>query len=140
MVICASPQYVERQGRPVELGDFNHHSCITSWRRNGEPTWQFCDEDGRIYSQKINAHYKLSDGEAILDAALAGAGLCQLPTWLVKEHLNSGRLVPVLTDFKSAEMPINAIWPRSRFIPPRLRLLIDELVRIAVAQDSGFNS
>jgi DNA-binding transcriptional LysR family regulator len=76
----------------------------------------------------------------MVDAVLAGYGLSQLPAWLVAEHLESGVLISVLADFAGAEMPIHLVWPQSRYIKPKLRVLIDALVSAAKQGDSGFKA
>lgn len=67
----------------------------------------------------------------MVDATLAGCGLCQLLTWLVGEHLRQGRLVTVLDEFAGAEMPIHVLWPKSRYVLPKLRVVVDALVDAA---------
>lgn len=54
----------------------------------------------------------------MVDATLAGCGLCQLLTWLVGEHLRQGRLVTVLDEFAGAEMPIHVLWPKATLNKP----------------------
>lgn len=56
----------------------------------------------------------------LLDMTLAGGGLAQLPTWLVQTPIQQGLLVPVLEQYAGAEMPIHVIWPRTRYIQPKI--------------------
>ncbi|POZ60429.1 LysR substrate-binding domain-containing protein [Chromobacterium alticapitis] len=74
----------------------------------------------------------------MLAATLAGCGLAQLPTWLVNEHLQSGKLVTVLNELSGGEMPIHAIWAKSHYIRPKLRIIVDELLQAAQSPNSGF--
>ncbi|NVC94859.1 hypothetical protein FC650_14655 [Vibrio natriegens] len=64
----------------------------------------------------------------MVDTTLSGLGLSQLPTWLVNEHLATGALVTVLDQWAGAEMPIHAVWLRSRYLKPRQRVVIDALL------------
>lgn len=82
--------------------------------------------------------HEFSDGEAMVDALIKGCGIAQLPTWLISEELNSGKLVTALDEFAGGEMPIHAVWPQSRYMKPKLRVVIDALVRAASAEQSGF--
>ena len=76
----------------------------------------------------------------MLAAGLAGCGVMQMPTWLVANALQEGRLVPLLEQWAGGEMPIHAVWPQSRFMQPRLRAVIDMLTVLAEKPGSGFNS
>ncbi|EJT85952.1 LysR family transcriptional regulator [Pseudomonas putida S11] len=71
------------------------------------------------------------DGEMLLEMVLAGGGLAQLPTWLVQDFIEDGTLVSVLEQYEGAEMPIHVIWPRTRYIQPKVRMIIDELIALA---------
>jgi DNA-binding transcriptional LysR family regulator len=56
----------------------------------------------------------------------------------VAEHLQSGELVTVLDQYAGARMPINVIWPHTRHIQPKVRVIIDELVKLAEQQSELF--
>jgi DNA-binding transcriptional LysR family regulator len=139
LVICASPLYVQTHGQPQDAADLSTRDCIVGWRRKARPTWLLRDANGRTKLHEVKARHEFSDGDAMVDATLAGSGLCQLPTWLVGDHLRSGRLVAVLDRFAGAEMPIHALWPRSRYVHPKLRVVIDALAVAALVPGSGFN-
>ncbi|MFT5590345.1 MAG: DNA-binding transcriptional LysR family regulator [Bradyrhizobium sp.] len=67
------------------------------------------------------------DGEAVLAMALAGCGICQLPSFLVREPLRSGALVSLLDDVSTCESEIYAVWPQTRHLLPKLMRVIDVL-------------
>ena len=67
-------------------------------------------------------------GEALREAALAGAGLAYLATWLAAPDLRAGRLEAVLTTTGAEDMPIHVLWPRVRDVTPKVRVVVDELV------------
>ena len=138
LVICASPSYLATHGSPATPAGLTEHDCIIGSRRSGQPAWLLCDARGKVSSQVIRARHDLSDGDAMVAVTLSGGGLSQLPTWLIHEHLSSGALVPVLDQCSGAEMPIHAIWPRSRYLQPKLRVLIDALVQDAERPTSIF--
>lgn len=139
LLICASPAYVAAHGAPATPEDLTRRDCIIGWRRIPRPTWLLKDASGAVLPQEVNVRHEFSDGEALVQAVLAGQGLCQLPTWLIGEHLASGALVPVLDEFAGAEMPIHAVWPSSRYLQPRVRIVVDALLQAAQRPGSGFN-
>lgn len=137
-VICAAPQYLHRRG-PVETpAALLQHDCLVSWRRGPRAVWLLKGPGGRIDEQEIHVRHALDDGEMLVDAVLDGCGLAQLPTWLVQEHVDSGALVTVLDAYAGAAMPIHAVWPRSRYIQPKLRVVIDALVALAAERPDIF--
>jgi DNA-binding transcriptional LysR family regulator len=139
LVICAAPRYLSEQGTPSTPAELSQRDCIVGWRREGRAMWLLKQEGGPAFSQEAKVRHEFSDGDAMLDAVMDGAGLCQLPTWLVSDHMASGALVPVLMEYAGAEMPIHAVWPQSRYMKPKLRVIIDALVATSSLKDSGFH-
>jgi DNA-binding transcriptional LysR family regulator len=138
LVICASPSYFAEHGAPSMPADLVSRDCITGWRRDGHPAWLLRQADGTITSAPVRVRHELSDGEAMVATTLAGGGLCQLPTWLVAGHLASGALRTVLDDHAGAEMPIHAVWPRSRYVRPAIRVIVAMLRQHAQMRPSPF--
>ncbi|MDW6002886.1 LysR substrate-binding domain-containing protein [Vibrio mangrovi] len=131
LVVCASPDYLKRRGTPKLVTELTEHDCIVGGQRSSQPAWLFRHSNGESFSHIIHGRYCFSDGDAMLSAVLDGMGVSQLPTWLINEHLDSGALVTILEDYSGAEMPIHALWPRSRYLKPRQRVVIDALVEDA---------
>ncbi|RJS93613.1 LysR family transcriptional regulator [Salinisphaera sp. Q1T1-3] len=139
LVICAAPLYLAAHGRPTTPEELLTRDCIVGWERHRqrEPRWLLCDDEGRTFGQPVRARHAFSDGEALVSATLAGAGLCQLPTWLIADELADGRLETVLDAHAGAEMPIHALWPASRYLTPKVRVVIDALKQ-AARERNGF--
>ncbi|SEG08596.1 LysR family transcriptional regulator [Marinobacterium lutimaris] len=128
LVICASPEYLGRYGTPQTPAELTEHDCIIGSRRSNQPAWLLKDARGQLCSQVIRARFDYSDGDAMVQGTLDGLGLSQLPTWLVHDHIQRGELITVLDNHAGAEMPIHAVWPRSRYLQPRQRVVIDCLI------------
>ncbi|MCP2138605.1 DNA-binding transcriptional LysR family regulator [Rhizobium sp. SLBN-94] len=135
LVICAAPSYIEREGTPARYEELASRPCIVGWRRSASPSWLLKNGD-TVFSAPVSARHQLSDGAAMVSATLAGWGLSQLPTWLVGKHLESGELVEVLSDFRGAEMPIHALWPKTPFPRPKVRFVIDAMKKAAATSDA----
>jgi DNA-binding transcriptional LysR family regulator len=75
----------------------------------------------------------MSDGQAMVDAAVAGLGLCQMPASLVRAHLRDGRLVSVLQDYTATPVEVHALWPKTVQLSPKVRYVVDQL-RAAAAR------
>jgi DNA-binding transcriptional LysR family regulator len=62
---------------------------------------------------------------ALTNSVLEGLGICIVSSWMVAEHVQSGRLVEVLPDWRTDSLPVSVIYPYARYYPARLRLFID---------------
>ncbi len=128
LVICASPRYLKRRGTPRSLADLERHDCLgnrnsTSGRERAWPL----RSAGRHEEFLPRSRVVFDDGEALVQAAIAGLGLVQLPDYFFGEALRDGRLVEVLARFRPPPEPISIVYPSKRQVPQRLRVLIAAL-------------
>lgn len=63
--------------------------------------------------------------QALMAFALAGGGVALLPEWLVRDALDTGKLVPVLPEYTFARQGIYAVYPDARHVPAKVRTFID---------------
>lgn len=131
LVICASPDYLLHQGEPVSPAELSQHQCVVGFRRNQPISWLLKESDGQTGRYTPPATHEFGDGDAMLAATLAGGGLSQLPLWLVGKYLASGELREVLSGHSGGKMPISALWPKNRQLLPKIRYVVDTLVKAA---------
>ncbi|MOA26488.1 HTH-type transcriptional regulator DmlR [compost metagenome] len=133
MYLCATPEYLESHGKPQSPGDLAQHNCLIG----SSDQWTFL-EDGRETQHRVQGNWRCNSGQAVLDAALRGFGLCQLPDYYVLEHLRSGRLVSLLERHRPPNTAVWALYPQQRHLSPKVRQLVDflklELQRIHPVQ------
>lgn len=127
--ICAAPDYLAQYGAPQTLADVAGHRCIVGYRR-GRPLAWHVTEDGKPARLAPPPTYQISDAEAMIDAALAGVGLCQMPLVLLRPHIDAGRLVTVLDDATPRQIDVHAVWPRTAHLRPKVRHVVDTLVKM----------
>jgi DNA-binding transcriptional LysR family regulator len=120
--LCASPAYLQAAGAPQSLADLTQHACI----RGTAPTWAFT-LNGRPFSFKPVGRWRCNSGMAVLDAALQGLGLCQLPDFYVREPLQNGALVSLLDEFIPADEGVWAVYPHRRHLAPKVASAIQYL-------------
>ncbi|KRB62627.1 LysR family transcriptional regulator [Rhizobium sp. Root708] len=121
-VICASPSYLARHGRPETLEDLAGHAAITF----GDPPnthWIFAD--GR--SVNVKGVLTTNNGELAHRWALGGAGLILKSIWDVRDDIRSGQLEVVLPDVLLPAAPIHAVFPHNRLTAAKVRLCVDFL-------------
>lgn len=128
-VICAAPAYLAAHGAPATLDDIAGHHCIVGYRRGRPLAWHITDAGTPARLSPPPTH-QIGDAEAMIDAALAGVGLCQMPLALLREHIEAGTLVAVLDAWTMREIDVHAVWPRTAHLRPKVRHLVDTLVRL----------
>jgi DNA-binding transcriptional LysR family regulator len=125
-VICASPDYLARRGRPATPGDLARHDCLLYANKDQPRVWSLLGPAG---SQKVTVRGPLiaNNGDALAAAALGGMGIASLPTFIVGRHLRAGRLEVLLRDFPLPEQGIHAVFPHSRNLSVKVRVFVDFL-------------
>ncbi len=128
LVMVASPAYLKAHGTPRRLEDLAGHKAVAFRLPSSGRSRPWELRQGRRIVEMHPLHsIQLNDTESLGAAARLGLGLCQLPDYIVHDHLASGELVVVLPGFEPAPMPISAVVPSGRLIPPRVRVLLDAL-------------
>jgi DNA-binding transcriptional LysR family regulator len=127
-VICASPDYLQRRGIPATLDEVGGHDCL-AFGKDGQPlAWPHLGATTGGLSRRTRPRHMISHGEALRDAALSGMGLACLATWLVVDDVLARRLDVVPIAAPVEDLPITALWPRSRALAPKVRVVVDALV------------
>lgn len=130
-VTCASPGYLQTHAAPATPEDLVRHDCLTYRRpRNGRiREWRF-GSGNAVRHQSITGLATFNSGEALVAAAASGLGIIQCAEYYASPLLESGRLVEVLEDYKTAGYDIFAVYPLQQPLAPKLRVFVDFLVAI----------
>ena len=126
MVLCASPEYIQRHGAPEKPADLADHVIWSySYFALGDE-WRFTGPDGAV-SVRLRPRLHSNNGDTCRAGALAHHCIVLQPSFLVGEDLRYGRLVELLPDHQAGELGIHALYPSRRHVAPKLRLMIDHL-------------
>jgi DNA-binding transcriptional LysR family regulator len=128
LVAVASPAYLEAHGTPRTRRDLRHHRCLMGFARGELPQTHWPFSGGNF---QVEGALFANDIHLLCDAALEGLGITLLPLLVVRPHLESGALVPVLPGAFQAESQLAVVYPEREFMPPQLRAFIDALVEWA---------
>jgi DNA-binding transcriptional LysR family regulator len=131
LVLCASPAYLAAHPKIRAVADLAQHAVVafrmpTSGR---ERSLEFI-EKGQAVTIAPKSRFRISHGEALIGAAVQGAGLVQVPEFMARRHLDSGALDELLPHCRPAPLPVNVIVPGSRTRPVRVDALIDALTNM----------
>ncbi|HEX7642453.1 MAG TPA: LysR family transcriptional regulator [Burkholderiaceae bacterium] len=127
LVVCAAPAYLASHGTPAAESDLAQHNGILYGRLNRLGHWHFRSSRNRETVAAIPARICVDDLDAILTAAKSGLGIARLPGWLAAEALREGSVVRLLPHLEVASIPLHAVWPQTRHLSRKLRVVIDEL-------------
>lgn len=128
-VFCAAPAYLAAHGVPATQQDLDAHRCIAYGRADGSISpWRFADAvSGEVDQRVMPSPLVVGDGEGQVTAALVGCGIVQLPTWLVRSHLEDGALVEVLPQLAAEGLPLTLAWMKRRQALPTVSVLLEAL-------------
>lgn len=143
-VICASPAYLAAHGTPLHPSDLVDHNCLSFRTQPGKKIWNFDAKDASGNSVK-DKHGKVgSDGYFnvtvsgsvhadslffLRSVTMAGVGISMIPTWMIKDCLTEGTLVPLLPEYPLApeNTPFHAVFANNKHLAPKVRAFVDFL-------------
>jgi len=124
VVLCAAPEYLKKYGTPTQPEDLERHRYLH---------YSYMNMDGKddIY-QLLKAKYlkqgselRSNNGDVLVDAAIAGAGIVLQPTFIISEALSSGKLVVVLPKLEPEALGLYAVYAHRKLLPHKVRCFID---------------
>jgi DNA-binding transcriptional LysR family regulator len=135
VIICASPEYLDRRGRPLHPSDMPQHEVmlppsvreITLQRGRLD-----VDEPGGETVSYTPMRSALSTGhiDTTYAAALAGLGVAGLPSFVIEDALLEHALERVLPEWHVLTSSIYAAMPTRKHVPARTRAFIDFLIKV----------
>jgi DNA-binding transcriptional LysR family regulator len=130
-LLVASPAYLREHGTPAQPRDLLRHACIYLGETADDNRWRF-RRGAESQSVDVKGRYIANHALARLEAAQQDFGIASVPEFAATGALQSGALVQVLPDWQLvARAYVGSVWllyPPNRFLPPKVRALIDYLV------------
>lgn len=134
-VTCASPSYLAKHGTPRKPEDLARHQCLPYWmpQIGKHREWPFA-QHGVRFETVVSGRLNVNNSEALVDAAIAGEGICSVATFLAVDAVKSGKLKVVLKDFVTEGPPVSAVYLPSRHLSARVRAFLDFLATVVPAE------
>ncbi|WP_218509808.1 LysR family transcriptional regulator [Variovorax sp. dw_308] len=126
LVVCASPRYWKKHGKPMLPSDLAHHDALTNFNQGQHPQWGFV-VDGQPVTVNVKSRMDATEGAPLIEVALHGYGVLYLPALLVQSHIDRGELEPVLQTYVRSDMWLSAAYLQRRHNSAALRALLDFL-------------
>lgn len=118
--IVASPAYLAVHGEPASAAELLSHQCLVGSNEH----WRIQTSEG-VRELRVKGRWRANSGLAVLDAALKGLGVAQLPDYYVAGYIETGELVPILSTLEIRDAAVWALYPKSRHLAPKVRLLVE---------------
>jgi DNA-binding transcriptional LysR family regulator len=128
MVLCASPGYLKKHGKPKHPSELIEHAVLSYSLLATGDLWEFEGEEGRI-KVAVKPVMRSNSGDTCVAAARKSRGIICQPSFMVSQDLKSGALVELMPQFRSPELGIYAVYPSRQHVSPKVRALIDFLVK-----------
>ncbi len=126
-VLVASPGYLAREGTPTTPEELQRHPGLCYSNLPEPQRVRLTDSSGRRISVNLPLRLLANNGDLLLNATEAGLGVCVSPTFIAYRAIREGRLVPILRDYRLPLSTAYAVYPSRRFVPLRVRALVDYL-------------
>lgn len=122
VILCASPEYLKQHGTPIKPEDLKTHRYLH---------YSYMEIDGKnevfrwLRTQNTSSALRSNNGDVLVEAAIAGAGIVLQPTFIASKALQSGALVQVLPDFELDPIGLYAMYANRKLLPNKVRCFID---------------
>lgn len=128
MLTVGSPSYFATHPRPETPHDLTGHNCINLRlpTLGGLYAWEF-GRDGKAVNVRVDGQLTSSDVDVIIKACIDGIGLCCLPDYHLRGHLDAGRLEAVLEDWSPPFPGYHLYYPSRRQASPAFALILEAL-------------
>ena len=127
IVVCASPSYLKKRGRPKRLDDLQNHDCIVVDEHARPEDWKFV-RGKQVTVASIRPRLCVNTSEAAILAAIMGGGLTRVMSYKIKTARRERKLAIVLEEFEPEPLPVHVIHLPRKKVPVKLRVLLDWMI------------
>lgn len=136
VIACASPAYLDRQGRPEHPSDLAQHAVMLPTVLRETTFWR-ADRTGESVTLALQRpRLAAMQTDTLVAAARHGLGVVGLPSFVAEDALIDRSLERVLPQWHLSVQTLYAVTPTGRRVPARSRAFIDFLVQAFGGEDS----
>lgn len=128
LVLCASPEYLEKHGEPQTPDELLNHNCLMYTLGSTPRAWRFVSPEGEEQIVPLRGNVASNNGLAHRALALNGAGIVFLPTFYIGDDLRAAKLRCFLRTWIPQDTSVYAVYAERRNLAPKVRAFIDFLV------------
>ena len=133
LMTLASPAYLGLHGAPRSPDELRHHECLAYSVDLSPSSWVY-PVGGREVRVPVRSRIMANNGTALMQAAARGLGVTRQPDFIAAPFLARGEVVKLLADFDAEPLGIYAVLPSNRYIPHRVKVLMEFLAQALQGQ------
>jgi DNA-binding transcriptional LysR family regulator len=126
-ILCCGPAYTKKLTGLKEPDDLAHYNCLQYAFYPYGDEWRFDGPNGQPVKTRVSGNVISDNGEMLRTLTLEGHGVVLAPSFLVADDVKTGRLVPLLPDYRPVDFAFNAIFPHRHHLSSKVRVFIDFL-------------
>lgn len=134
-ILCASPQYVQRNGAPRTPRELAQFPCL-AWQTDPGDRWRLDGPQGHEIAH-LDCKVRTDSLDALRALLIAGCGVGLIPGALVTDDIVAGRLARVLPDYESTGLELRAVFPKNVATSGRVQAFVDFIRPRLAAMDLG---
>jgi DNA-binding transcriptional LysR family regulator len=131
LLLCATPTYLARQGRPRVPADLSSHSIlrvVSGGETDHAPSLRLT-RDGEEQQIRLRPALQVNDPTLVHSSTAASLGVGVLPEFLCRQGLAMGKLERVLQDWSlCTSLQLQAVYPTELAGSSAIRLFIEFLL------------
>ena len=128
-VVVASPEYLERNGEPRSPEELEKHNVISNPYQESVHEWTFQRPGENPISVSVAGSIQMNNSLALREALINGAGISRIPTFVVGQDLQAGRLRAILTSYETLEVSIYLVFAKRQHLAPKVRAFVDFMLQ-----------
>lgn len=132
VVMCASPDYLRRHGKPQVPEDLRNHECLIYTLSPRPHEWIFFSKAGQRFAVTVRGSFRFNDDHAQRQAALDGLGILRMPKLFLDDAIERGELVQLFPDEASPNVTLAVVYPSRHELPTKVRVFVDYLAELSV--------
>lgn len=129
--VVASPEFIAKHQKPDHPGDLTQFNCLRIALPGLQNVWRFRGNDGENFEVTVDGTLLVSNPLVLRKAAQTGVGVTMLADWLIKDDLETGRLIDLFPEYSCSASDFDtaawALYPSRTYLPQKVRVMINFL-------------
>lgn len=124
IVVCATPDYLEKRGHPLHPDDLLEHCCIVDRNFRNGSNWKF-QENGKEKYVSVDGRIIVNNAESVRKIVLADSGIALIPSFVIGQDIKQGRLKILLPEYEGSNLGLYAIYAHNKYLAAKVRVFVD---------------
>lgn len=123
-IICASPDYLKKYGKPKNLDDLKNHNCLQFYDMSYHYPWAVRDH-GKIKEINVSGNILVNNSLELKNLAVNGVGITYLPAYFIHDELKKGTLMSILDQYQPADYSLYAVYSTKKYLTKKVQIFLD---------------